>query len=173
MSRAHGPQNDTREGFAFYSRDSRRPWMVVRREVAEARHSLPGEEGGPWQEPGVHSCLGSGESGGGGEDLTGPHRTKGKGGSLSRVRLFANPWTIQSMGFSRPESWSEGPFPSPGDLPNPGMEPRSPTLQADSSPAEQTGKPKKTGVGSLSLLQGIFPTQDLNRSLLHCRRTLY
>ena len=46
-------------------------------------------------------------------------------------------------------------FPSPGDLPNPGIEPRSPALQVDSSPAEPQGKLKNTGVGSLSLLQGI------------------
>ena len=61
------------------------------------------------------------------------------------------------------------PFPSPGDLPNPGMEPRSPTLQADSLPAEPQGKPKNTGVGSLSLLQWVFQTQELNWGLLHCR----
>ena len=48
-------------------------------------------------------------------------------------------------------------FPSPGDLPNPGIEPRSPKLQADSLPAEPPGKPKDTGVGSLSLLQGNLP----------------
>ena len=47
------------------------------------------------------------------------------------------------MEFSRPECWSGQPFPSPGDLPNPGIKPRSPTLQADSSPAEPQGKPKK------------------------------
>ena len=73
------------------------------------------------------------------------------------------------MEFSRPEYWSSKPFPSPGDLPNPGIEPRSPTLQEDSLPAEPQGKPKSTGVGNLSLLQGIFPTQELNRGLLHCR----
>ena len=49
----------------------------------------------------------------------------------------------------------------------------SPALQADSLPAEPPGKPKNTGVGSLSLLQGIFPTQELNQSLLHCKRILY
>ena len=48
--------------------------------------------------------------------------------SLSRVRLFVTPWTVAyqaplSMGFSRQECWSELPFPSPGDLPNPGIEP--------------------------------------------------
>ena len=56
--------------------------------------------------------------------------------------------------FSRPEYWSGEPFPSPGDLPNLGIEPRSPTLQVvDSLPAEPQGKPKNTGVGNLSLLQ--------------------
>ena len=61
----------------------------------------------------------------------------------------------------------------PGDLPNPGIEPRFPALQVDSLPAEPPGNPKNTGVGSLSLLQGIFQTQKLNRGLLHCRRILY
>ena len=46
------------------------------------------------------------------------------------------------------------------DLPNLGIEPRYPTFQVDSLPAELQGKPKNTGVGSLSLLQGIFPTQE-------------
>ena len=46
-------------------------------------------------------------------------------------------------------------------------------LQADSLPAETQGKPKNTGVGSLSLLQGIFLTQELNWGLLHCRQILY
>ena len=60
------------------------------------------------------------------------------------------------MEFSRPENWSGWPFPSPGDLPNPGMEPRSPTLQADSLLSEPVRKPKNTGMGSLSLLQQIY-----------------
>ena len=77
------------------------------------------------------------------------------------------------MGFSRQEYWSGLPFPSPGDLPDPGIDPRSPTLQADSLPAEPPGKSKNTGVGSLSLLQGIFLTQGLNQRLLYCRRILY
>ena len=64
------------------------------------------------------------------------------------------------------------PLPSPGDLPNPGIKPRSPTLQADSLPAEPQGKPKNTGVGSLSVLQRIFPTQELNWGLMHCRQIL-
>ena len=60
---------------------------------------------------------------------------------LSCVQL-CNPWTIQSMEFSRSEYWSGYPFPSPGDLPNPGIEPRSPALQVDSLSAEPQGKPK-------------------------------
>ena len=59
--------------------------------------------------------------------------------SLSCVRLFATPWTVAyqtppSMGFSRQEYWRESPFPSPGDLPDPGIEPRSPALQTDALP---------------------------------------
>ena len=50
-----------------------------------------------------------------------------------------------SMGFSRQYYWSGLPFPSPGDLPNPGIEPRSAALQVDSLPAEPQGKPKNTG----------------------------
>ena len=60
---------------------------------------------------------------------------------FSHVQLFTTPWTIAhqaslSMGFSRQEYWSGLPFPSPGDLPDPGIEPRSPALQADSVPTE-------------------------------------
>ena len=62
---------------------------------------------------------------------------------------------IQSMEFSRPENWSGWPFSSPGDLLNPGIKPRSPKLQTDSLPDDPQGKPKDTGVGSLSLLQRI------------------
>ena len=65
--------------------------------------------------------------------------------SLSRVRFFATPWTIASqaplsMGFSRQEYWSGLPFPSPGDLSNPGIKPRSPALQADTLFSKPTGK---------------------------------
>ena len=56
---------------------------------------------------------------------------------------------------------------------NPRIKPRSPALQADSLPSEPSGEPRNTGVGSLSLLQGISPTQELNQALLHCRRILY
>ena len=77
------------------------------------------------------------------------------------------------MEFSRPGYWSGQPFPSPGDLPNPRIEPRSPALWADSLPAKLPGKPKNTGVGSLSFLQGIFLTQELNQGLLQCKQILY
>ena len=64
----------------------------------------------------------------------------------SRVRLFATPWTVPrqaplSMGFPRQEYWSGLPFPSPGDLPNPGIEPRSPaSLQCEMPPTESPQK---------------------------------
>ena len=66
--------------------------------------------------------------------------------SLSRVLLFGTQWTVAyqappSMGFSRQEYWSGLPFPSPGDLPEPEMEPRSCSLQADALISERPGKP--------------------------------
>ena len=66
--------------------------------------------------------------------------------SLSHVQLFATPWTVahqapQSMGFSRQEYWSGLPFPSPEDLPDPGIKPRYPALQADTLTSEPPGKP--------------------------------
>ena len=68
--------------------------------------------------------------------------------SLSWVQLFVTTWTVAyqappSMGFFRQEYCSGLPFPSPGDLPNPGIEPGSPTLQADALLSEPPGKPKK------------------------------
>ena len=64
--------------------------------------------------------------------------------SLCCARLFATPWTVAyqvalSMGFSRQECWSGLPFPFPGDLPDPGIEPGSPALQADALPSEPPG----------------------------------
>ena len=56
------------------------------------------------------------------------------------------------MGFSRQEYWSGLPFPPPGDLPNPGIKPESPALQADSLPTELQGNPKILGVGFIYLL---------------------
>ena len=76
-------------------------------------------------------------------------------------------------GFSRQEYWSMLPCPLPVDVPYPGIELRSPTLQEDSLPSKPPGKPKNTGVGSLSLLQGMFPAQESNWGLLHCRWIFY
>ena len=92
---------------------------------------------------------------------------------LSCVRFFVTPWSMQSRAFSRPKYWSGQPFPSPGDLPNPGNKPRSPALQAEALSSEPPGKSKNTGVGSLSLLQRIFPNQELNQGFLHCRQILH
>ena len=66
-----------------------------------------------------------------------------------------------------------GSLSTPGDPLNLGIKPRSPTLQADSLPAEPQGKPKNTSVGSLSILQQIFLTQESNWGLLDCRKILY
>ena len=65
--------------------------------------------------------------------------------SLSHIQLFVTPWTVAhrapaSMGFFRQEYWSGVPCPPPGDLPNPGIEPRSPALQADALLPEPSGK---------------------------------
>ena len=71
------------------------------------------------------------------------------GGLVTKSCLtLATPWTVAcqaplSMGFSRQEYWSGLPFTSPGDLPDPGIEPGSPALQADSLPTELQGKPLK------------------------------
>ena len=84
--------------------------------------------------------------------------------SLSRVRLFATPWTVAyqaslSMELSRQGYWSGLPFPSPGGLPDPGIEPRSPTLQADTLPSEPPGKPK-------SQLKRIYFLTDIFLSMI-------
>ena len=97
--------------------------------------------------------------------------------SLSPVRLFATPCTVtyqapQSMGFSRQEYWSGLPFPSPGDLPNPGIEPGSPALQTDALPSKSHGKPDWLGSidtvsQSVSSVAQSCPTlcDSMNRSM--------
>ena len=77
----------------------------------------------------------------------------------SRVRLFATPWTVAhqappSMEFSRQEYWSGLPFPSPRDLPNLGIESRSPSLQADPLPSEPPGNP-------MTNLNSILKSRDI------------
>ena len=124
--------------------------------------------------------------------------------SLSCVQLFVTLWSVAgqaplSMEFSRQEYQSGLPIPSPGDLFNPGIEPMSPTLQADSLMSKPSGKPYFLSHVQLFatqtvahqvplslessrqeywsrqpfLLQGIFSTQGSNLSLLHCRQILY
>ena len=98
--------------------------------------------------------------------------------SLSHVQLFGTPWTGAhqaplSMRILQAGILEWVAMLSSRDLLNPRIEPRSPALQAHSLPFELPEKSKNIGVGSLSLLQGIFSTQESNRSLLHCRRILY
>ena len=78
--------------------------------------------------------------------------------SLSHIRLFGIPWTVAyqaplSMRFSRQEYWSGVPFPSPGYLPDPGIEPGSPTFQAGPLTSEPPGKPVKE-------VEGLFGERD-------------
>ena len=91
--------------------------------------------------------------------------------SLSRVWLCVTPWTVAhqapwSMGFSRHEYWSGLPFPSPGDLPNPGMKPRYPALEADALPSKLPGKPFCIGSVILwtSLVSSVADRHHLVRS---------
>ena len=105
--------------------------------------------------------------------------------SLGPVWLFVTPWCVAcqaplSMGLSRQEYWSGFCFPLPGDLPDPEIEPAS--LESRSVMSHSLwphwlyslwdSSSKNTGVGSFSLLQGIFPTQGSNPGLLCCRQIL-
>ena len=103
--------------------------------------------------------------------------------SLSRVQLFATPWTVAyqalpSMGFSRQEYWSGLPFPSPGDLPDPGIEPRSPALQADtltSEPFSLTGHYKilsRVPCGSLLFICFIHSSMCMEKAMATHSSTL-
>ena len=95
--------------------------------------------------------------------------------SFSHVQLFATPWTVAhqappSMGFSRQEYWSGLPFPSPGNLPDPGIEPRSPALQADAFTSEPPGKPSRSLLficficSNMSVLIPNFITLNVNQN---------
>ena len=93
---------------------------------------------------------------------------KWKWKSLSHAQL-CNPLTVQSMEFSRPEYWSGSPFPSPGDPPNLGIKPRSPTLQADSLSSEPPGKPQMPW--SAQTLDKLIVTED-RPTVLRCDLSL-
>ena len=95
-------------------------------------------------------------------------REKGRkeGKSLSHVRLFAILWTVAHqapphMGFSRQEFWSGLLFPSPGDLPNPGVKPGSPALQADALPSQPPGKPPSSICVQKCFLSILYMSQVL------------
>ena len=88
---------------------------------------------------------------------------------LSHVRLFATLWTVAyqaplSRGFSRQEYWNGLPFPSPGDLPDPGIEPRSPALEADALTSEPPGI---TVIGCFYQPWWVTPMEFFGRDWLH------
>ena len=92
--------------------------------------------------------------------------------SRSGVSLcFPRDYTVHGILQARILEWVA--FPFSRDLPNLEIEPRSLTLQSDSLPAEPQGKPKNTGLGSLSLPQWIFLTQEWNWGFLNCQWILY
>ena len=102
-------------------------------------------------------------------------RSSGEGnGNSLQYSCHREAWwaTVHGTLLARILEWVTFPL-APRDLPNPGIKPQSPTSQADSLPAEPQGKPKNFGVDSLSLLRWIFPTQESNQGLLHCRWILY
>ena len=109
----------------------RRAWQAIGYGVARVGHDLMTKPPPPlWSKDCVCVCA----------------RTRVQAQSFRPVWLFATPWTVGhqaplSMGFSRQEYWSGLPFSSPGDLPDPGIEPRSPTLEADALTSEPPGKP--------------------------------
>ena len=78
-----------------------------------------------------------------------------------------------SMGFPRQKYWSGLPCPPPGDLPHPGIKPRSPTCRRILYQPSHQGNPRILQWGSLSLLQRIFPIQESNQGLMHCRQIFY
>ena len=116
----------------------------------------------PWTSPGQNTAVGS-------LSLRGIFPAQGSNPGLLHCRQIL--YQLSHQGSPKTLEWVAYPFSR--DLPKPGINPGSPTLQADSLPAEPPGKPKNTGVDSLSLVQGIFPTQESNQGLLLCRQILY
>ena len=98
---------------------------------------------------------------------------KWKWKSLSRVWLFATPWTMKSMEFSRPNTGVGSLSLLHGIFLTQGSNPGHPHCRQILYQLSHTGKPKNIGVHSLSLLQGIFLTRESNWGLLHCRVILY
>ena len=95
---------------------------------------------------------------------------------LSHVQLFTTPWTAASqappsMGFSRQEYWSGLPFPSPGDLPDSGIEPGSPSLQVDALPSKPPGKPWSSQTRDQTQISciagGFFTSWATREALIH------
>ena len=105
--------------------------------------------------------------------LSGPEKVKVKVKVTQLYPALCNPMDYTALNSPGQNPGVDGPFPSQGDLPNPGLKLRSPALQADSLPAEPPGKPKNTVVGSQFLLQWIFLTQELNWGHLLCRKIIY
>ena len=127
------------------------PWTVACRAPLSMKFS--GQEYGV----GCHSLL------------QGIFPTQGSNSGLLHCRWIFTSWATREA----QEYWSGQPIPSPGDLPDLGIEPGSPALPADSLPAEPPGKPKNTGVGSPSLLQGTLPTRESDWGPLHHRWVFY
>ena len=127
------------------SDSSETPWTVACQaplSMGFSRSGLPFPSPGDHPNPGIQPRSPSLQA----DALTSEPPGKPKVKLLNCVRLFETPWTVAyqtspSMGFSRQEYQSGLPFPSPGDLPNPGIEPRSPTSQANALPPEPSGKP--------------------------------
>ena len=111
----------------------------------------------PWNSPGQYTGVGNCSL------FQGIFPTQGSNSGLLRCRQIL--YELSHKGNPRILEWVAYPW----DLPSPGIELGSAALQADSLPAEPHGKPKNTGVGSLSLLQQIFLTQESKWGLLHCR----
>ena len=142
-----------------------------------------GYMGSPGSSAGKESSCNAGDPG----SIPGSGRFPGEGigpvQSLSHVRLFVTPWTVAlqpplSIGIFQARILEWVSCPPPGDLPNPGIFPTRGSnpvshIAGGSLPTEPPGKPKHTELGSLSLLQRIFLTQESNRGLLHCKRVLY
>ena len=117
----------------------------------------------PWNSPGQNTGVGSCSF------LQGIFSTQGSNPGLPHCRWIL--YHLSHQGSPRILKWVAYPFSSPSSWPRNWTRP--PALQVDSLPSEPPGKAQDTRVGSLSLLQGIFPAQGLNLDLLHCRQILH